>query len=638
MIFLRPWFLLLLLVPFFFWWWRRKRGGLANPWKKYVATELLPYLTVSAQTDKVLRKRYVPFLITVLWILCVLALSGPAVDKLPTPALDDTPATVVIADLNSLNDEKLNQLRVKLYELTERLKDSSVALVLYDSKGYVALPLTRDIDVLKALIPSLRPQVMPDVDNRLDKGVEQAVRLFKNAGKNTGRILIITGGTPDVEAAGKLIDKHYYQVGVLGLGSETTGTPVIRQNGVFLRDALGNLILVKPDKRVLSQLGTYRLATPQGYELDELLEKTKPISVLDGVGKAELSDMLTQPDVWRDLGVYLVLMCLPLMALLFRKGIFYIILILFLNGVMPLTAEAGFWWRPDQESYRTVKKGNEAYERGDYQTALKLYEQDSSEEALYNKGNALAHLKEYYQAIETYDSVLKKNPKHEDALFNKNYLEQFLKQEQQQSEPQKNDENQKQSSDEQDSDKQKNNKSQSDSDDQNSQADSQKNESEKQDNPQSDTTDKSNNENQYQNEKSDKSDKSDSSDGSANLGGEKSHQPDESDTQMSEMPSDTTDEQYSDKNDNSHNQTMPKETDKNASSDSSDKNDASSNVQTTDTEEAVNSDNSDSQLSVVSDGLSSDEMDQETQQIINRLQKDPSQVLKFRLRKQYLAQ
>ena len=642
MIFLRPWFLLLLCVPLFFWWWRRKRGGTATPWQKYVSAELLPYVTVSAQTDKVLRKRYVPVLVTVLWSLCVFALSGPAVDKLPAPALDDAPATIIIADLNSLNDEKTNLLRVKLYELTERLKDSAVGLVLYDSKGYVALPLTRDIDVLKALVPSLRPQVMPDVDNRLEKGVEQAFRLFQNAGKNTGRILILTGGTPDVKEAEKLIADNHYQVGVLGIGSETTGTPVILQNGVFLRDALGNLILAKPDKKVLSRLGIYRTATPTGQELDELLAETKPVSVLESIGKAEISDVLTQPDVWRDLGVYIVLLCLPLMAVLFRKGIFYVILIVFLNGMVCSVAEAGFWFRPDQESYRTVKKGNEAYERGDYKTALKLYESDSSEEALYNKGNALAHLKEYYQAIEAYDAVLKNNPNHEDALFNKTYLEQFLKQEQQESQSQKNNEDQNQASDKQDTDNQKNDENQQSSDekdnqsdekDNSSQSDKQENKSDKQDNNQSDLNDNSDNNNQSQN---DKNENSDSSTGSAELGSDKSKHTDESNTQMNDGLSDSSDEAYSDSQDNTKGQNQPNDINKNSSSDSSDQQDKGNQV--TDTQETVKSDEADSQLHVVSNGFSSDAIDQETQQIINRLQKDPSQVLKFRLRKQYLAQ
>lgn len=644
MIFLRPWFLLLLFVPVFFWWWRQKRGGSATPWQKYISAELLPYVTVSNQTDKILQKRGVSVLLSVLWSLGVLALSGPAVDKLPVPLLDTVPATVIIADLNSLNEEKTNLLQVKLYELTDRLKDSAVALVLYDSKGYVALPLTRDIDVLKAMIPSLRPQVIPDVANRLEKGVEQAIRLLKNAGKNTGRILIFTGGTPDVEKSEKLIAENPYQVGVLGVGSETTGTPVIRQNGIFLRDALGNLILAKPDKSVLSRLGTYRSTTPLGKEIDELLSATKPVSVLDKIGKSEGLETLIQPDIWRDLGPYIVLVCLPLMALLFRKGVFYVILFLFLSTTVCSTAEAGFWFRPDQESYRTVKKGNEAYDRGDYQTALKLYEQDSSEEAWYNKGNALAHLKEYYQAIDAYNRVLEKNPEHEDALFNKTYLEQFLKQEQQKSQSQKNNEDQNRSSDEQDSENQNNEENHASSDekdnqsekgDDSEQSEKQKNESDKQDKGQSDMNDGSGDENQSHNKNSDSGD---SSEGSASLGDDQSNQPDDSDTQMNDMPSDASDKQYSDERDNQSNQNQQHGADNNETSDSSDKSDKIGNNTITETEETVDSDNSDSQLSVVSDGLSSDETDQEIQQIINRLKKDPSQVLKFRLRKQFLAQ
>ncbi len=601
MIFLRPWaFLLILVLPILYRLMKRYEI-ISNPWHKYVDAVFLKYLSVG--TNGVQSSRAFKYLLPFVWILMTVALSGPAFEKLPVAGIENASPTVLVVDLNTLNQEKSTLLRIKLYELTEALKENSVGLVLYDTKGYVAAPLTSDKELIKALIPSLKQNIMPDQGYRLEKGVEKAVELFQNIQSKSGRILILTGGTPDITKAKKLLQNQPYTVGILGLG-DSTPTPILTRDGAFLRDLNGQLVLAAPDKNQLEKLGVYRQTTPSGEEIKQLIDQTNPLNT-DLFSKSNESSFL-KPDVWHDLGVYAVCAALPFMALLFRKGIFFLWLTALCVGVSG-EAFAGLWLRADQENYRTLKEANQLYRQGNYEQALRQYETVPSAEALYNKANALAHLKSYQEAIDLYGQVLKENPNHQDAAFNKKYLEEQLKQNQAQSNNQNSDSQDKNQSDQSD---QKNQSDQTDESHQKNQSDS------------SDGTDQSSDETQNQ---------------SADQNQQNSQQ---NETQQNEAGQNQVNQEQNDQQNTAEssdlNESENQEQNSDSKSNETDENHSTGQSQTADEETSSDQPDADGAVGEETENQS-DEPDQEMQQIMNRLQKDPARVLRYRLRKQYLS-
>lgn len=601
MIFLRPWaFLLILVLPILYRLMKRYEI-ISNPWHKYVDAVFLKYLSVG--TNGVQSSRAFKYLLPFVWILMTVALSGPAFEKLPVAGIENASPTVLVVDLNTLNQEKSTLLRIKLYELTEALKENSVGLVLYDTKGYVAAPLTSDKELIKALIPSLKQNIMPDQGYRLEKGVEKAVELFQNIQSKSGRILILTGGTPDITKAKKLLQNQPYTVGILGLG-DSTPTPILTRDGAFLRDLNGQLVLAAPDKNQLEKLGVYRQTTPSGEEIKQLIDQTNPLNT-DLFSKSNESSFL-KPDVWHDLGVYAVCAALPFMALLFRKGIFFLWLTALCVGVSG-EAFAGLWLRADQENYRTLKEANQLYRQGNYEQALRQYETVPSAEALYNKANALAHLKSYQEAIDLYGQVLKENPNHQDAAFNKKYLEEQLKQNQAQSNNQNSDSQDKNQSDQSD---QKNQSDQTDESNQKNQSDS------------SDGTDQSSDETQNQ---------------SADQNQQNSQQ---NETQQNEAGQNQVNQEQNDQQNTAEssdlNESENQEQNSDSKSNETGENHSTGQSQTADEETSSDQPDADGAVGEETENQS-DEPDQEMQQIMNRLQKDPARVLRYRLRKQYLS-
>ncbi len=415
MIFIRPWALaLILLWPLLVFVRRRVRPD--NPWKRVIDAAFLPYLMVQTGAKSA---RRTGLFIGLVWTMLCVAAAGPAFEKIPVDTVVKRADTVIVADLSpAVSGSVLAQMRVKLYELLQALKGDNVGLVLYDTKGYVISPLTPDTGIIRDMVPALTPDILPEPAQYPVRGFEKAAALLGPDNKN-GRIIFVTAGGFNEAPVAQLARYLPYKIGVLGIGNATTGVPMPLPSGGFVRDTTGQPVLARADADRLSKIGTYEFARADGTEIPVLLNATQP--QIDGSFTGEES--VFKADTWHDLGAYVVVLCLPFVALLFRKGVFFAFVLLWGLG-----ANAAWFERPDQIEYKRDIAGVEAYRAGDYDKAADLFGAGQADENHYNLGNALAYLGQYQQAIDAYTAALEQNPGHTDAAFNKKYLEDQLQQ------------------------------------------------------------------------------------------------------------------------------------------------------------------------------------------------------------------
>jgi len=153
------------------------------------------------------------------------------------------------------------------------------------------------------------------------------------------------------------------------------------------------------------------------------------------------------------------------------------------------------WWNQNQRGFSLLQqqqyeqaadtfsnptwKAAAAYKAGDYAQAAELYEKIGQLES-YNLGNALAQQGQYEAAIKAYDQMLRLQPYHADAQFNKKLVEELLKQQQEQQQNQQDQNQQKQDQQKQDQQKQDQQKQDQQKQDQQKQ-DQQKQDQQKQD-------------------------------------------------------------------------------------------------------------------------------------------------------------
>lgn len=454
--FIRPLWLLAL-IPLALLAWRAYRpGGGDNPWTRIVDARLLPLL-MAGKSDQT-NSHAALWLVAAGWFIAVVALANPAWERKPLPVYQTTAARVVVLDLSrsmnatDLKPSRLARARYKIEDVLASNNEGRTALVVYAGDAFTVSPLTRDANTIRALLKVLEPGIMPADGNRADLGLLKAEELLRQAGASSGQVLLIADGVSADNAAASeraaaKLKSDGYSVSVLGVRPET-GAPLTSAQDEPVRDATVQIVNARADTATLQSLaraggGEYRSITDNGEALSDLLNVGQPLH----------AEVMTQTDAttqgWKEQGPLLAILLLPLAALAFRRN--WLLGVVLLVGIAspPQPAMASTWndlWRrPDQQAAKALaagdyakasevatdadRRGSAEYKRGNYTSALENFAQSSGVDADYNRGNALARLGRYQDAIAAYDKSLKERPS-EDARVNKAAVEALLKQRQ----------------------------------------------------------------------------------------------------------------------------------------------------------------------------------------------------------------
>jgi len=476
--FLRPLWLLALLPLAWLSWrlYRLGRGG--GDWRRLCDPALLPYILVHDSGGQ--QARRASLLFNLGGLLAILALAGPVWERLPAPAFRNDAALVIALDLSrimeaaDLKPSRLERARFKIADILKQRKDGLTALLVYSGDAFTVTPLTDDAGTISAQLSALTTDLMPAQGSRVERALELAGRLLKQAGLTHGDVLLITNGGSlgkGAEAA-KALRSQGYRVSVLGAGGEE-GAPVPLAEGGFLQDTHGNIIVSKLAAPALRQL-----AEEGGGIYQKLAADNSDLSALLGffghqaqAGETNAAGGGVTIEQWEERGAWLLLPLLPIAALAFRRGFLAALLLLVLP--LPRPAQAlewqDLWQTRDQQASQAFQAGQHAkaaesfdnpawkaaaqYKAGQYEEAAKTLQAQESADAQYNRGNALAKQSQYREAIAAYEQALKLDPTHEDARYNKALVEKAM-QDQQKREDQKQSGKGQDKQDQQDQDKQ----------------------------------------------------------------------------------------------------------------------------------------------------------------------------------------
>lgn len=454
--FLRPWWLAAF-VPLAVLLWQlahhRLRGG---SWEAVCDSALLPFVLMSRSGE---RRRWPLYVAALGGSLAVLALAGPAWERLPQPVYRAQSPLAVVLDLSRSMDagdikpSRLARARFKVADILERRKEGQTALVVYAGDAYTVTPLTDDTATIGSQLPALSTEIMPTQGSRASTGIDLAARLLEQAGNKKGEILLITDGVDPAKAASsaQALSDSGYRLSVLGVGTED-GAPIPKPGGGFLSDYKGAIVLPTLDTQALQDLaaaggGLYAPLSVGDGDLNTLLSQTERWQEL-----GETSGL--EANVWREQGPWLLLLLLPMAALAFRRGI--LVLLLLTAIPVPEPAQAldwsSFWLRADQQGDQALSngdaeraaelfrdpawKGTASYRAGKYDDTVDALEGLDDATSHYNRGNALARQGSYQEAVAAYDETLEREAGHEDARYNRDLLQELLDQQQQQQQQQ----------------------------------------------------------------------------------------------------------------------------------------------------------------------------------------------------------
>ncbi|WP_395791126.1 VWA domain-containing protein [Aquimonas sp.] len=483
--FLRPlWLLALGALPLMLLW-RRRQQGAADPWRAVVDAALLALQTTGTQRVARLQE----------WLLVlgvgigILALAGPAFRSEPMPLLKLQAPLIVALDLSpsvraaDLRPDRLSRARFKLADLIRRRSDGQTALLAFAGEAFTVAPLTDDASTLDSLLAALDPSIMPVPGHRPERALRMARRLLADAGAQRGDVLLLTDQASDaaLEAAAEAFAAGL-RVSVLGLGTPE-GAPVAVGGGGFMRDSAGNIRLPRLDEPSLQALasaggGRYARISSDASDLAALGFDRGPT---EGGGLGTSRDEDAAGLRYRDEGPLLLVLLLPLAALAARRGWLLVFALVVLPpppsawAQQPVTppdqtipapepehepatpgAVVQFWndlWqRRDRQAWDALQanepshaatlakdaalRGSAAFRAGDFQAALGDFSAGDDARAHYNRGNALAKLQRYEDALAAYAEALQREPGHADAAANQKALRDWLQQQEQQKQKQ----------------------------------------------------------------------------------------------------------------------------------------------------------------------------------------------------------
>lgn len=457
--FLRPLWLLALIPALVFVIALWRVNSVVTAWDRAIDKTLLPFLL---DRSKNASQRNPLLLLVSVWILSVLALSGPVWEQLPQPVQKREDALVIVMDL-SLSmfapdhvPNRLDLAKRKLRDILALREEGQTALVVYAGDAHTVTPLTDDVVTIAALVPSLSPNIMPLFGSDPMSGVALAINLLDDVSASNGRILLMTDGISGFDQElllAEQIQATNYELLIMGIGTEQ-GAPIRTNDGSLLTDANGATVIPTLNRNVLQSLanrvgGRYHDIQLADSDLEYLLTQNP---LLD---EPEMSDVEEEFDVWYETGPWLLLLVLPLAALTFRRGWLFSFTLLFGAGLLfPSQPAQALEWRDlwltkNQQAAEALAaddpataaalfqapewQGAASYRAGNYEAAIAGFSVNNTADAHYNRGNSLALLGNYAEAIAAYDLALEMDPDHTDALHNREVVEKLLEQEESES-------------------------------------------------------------------------------------------------------------------------------------------------------------------------------------------------------------
>lgn len=448
--FLRPLWLWMLLPLALLLWRLAARRGEREVWRSLVDPHLLSKLLVEEGGAV---RRLPLLLLGAGWLLLVLALAGPTWQRLPAPVYQAQQYRVLALDISpsmnatDLTPTRLVHARYELLDLLHRAREGQTALLAYGAEPYLVSPLTTDSATIAAQVPGLATDLLPvSGAKRTDLALAQAGDLLRQAGAPDGEVILITDNLAHPAAALEAVRKlraEGYRVSVLGVGT-AHGAPVQVAGGGFLKDKSGAILMPNLDVESLRTLasaggGLYVTASPDDQDTNRLLAAAP--GARQGARQRD-----SRGEQWREEGVWLLLLLLPIALLAFRRGWMSPLMLLLLFSPLPPEAHAmgwdDLWLRSDQQAARQLEAGRPAeavklfrqpdwraaaqYQAGDYAQALRTLQARQGAQTQYNRGNTLAHLGRLEDALKAYDGALKADPRDADARHNRDLVQALL--------------------------------------------------------------------------------------------------------------------------------------------------------------------------------------------------------------------
>jgi tetratricopeptide (TPR) repeat protein len=401
-----------------------------NTFKKIGDIALVKELTAQYNPSSFSKKFVLLFIALVLILVSVANLRTKIGSEKITKNGIDVMIAIDVSKSMLAQDVKPNRLdRAKqlLNKLIDKLSNDRIGIVIFAGRAYLQMPLTADHSATKMYLAAATPETIPAQGTVIADALKMCNASFNAKEKKYKAVILISDGEDHDETAIKTAEQMAQDgivINTIGIGSPQ-GAPIIDETTKEeKKDNEGNIVITKLNEVALSEIaakgnGNYILYTNTDAAVSSLYNQ------LATIDKREVTDeSLTNYKSW-----FQYLLAAALLILIVELFISELKKVNFkkLKGVTALLFLFFSGSSFAQNTNETIKKGNDAYKKKDYQTATKKYNEvvqknENNATAQFNLGNALYKTEKKEDALNAFEKAktnLTKPMEKSNALYNK---------------------------------------------------------------------------------------------------------------------------------------------------------------------------------------------------------------------------
>jgi Ca-activated chloride channel family protein len=365
---------------------------------------LLLFLVVAFMKKDLFNLRFTTYGYLLTFILVVIALSRPVIEKEPIQTDELLNDVVVAIDLsysmqvNDIQPTRLAFAKESLKSLIKSEQKSRFGVLGFTTNAIVLSPLTNDSELLLHLFNALDEKLIITKGSSIMPALKLARKM--SSSKKLSVVILSDGADESnyVDEVRYAKDKNIV-VNILMIATKM-GSTLSLKNGELLKDESGNIVVSRENSAIKT------LADETGGVY------TKSISeIITALSSQRDEQYKSSVTIVQNMELFYYFVALAIVVFLISVTTLkrYVLAFLLIFGI---NLQADLLEFVKNKNAVAFKHGVELYKEGEYEKALEAFESVKSNDAkvksvvFYNKANALVRLKEFKKAREAYRKSL----------------------------------------------------------------------------------------------------------------------------------------------------------------------------------------------------------------------------------------
>ena len=425
-----------------------------NSWKKHIGKHLRPYVI---QKGTAWKSRLIHLSLFIMFGLALFGFLGPTWEEVKEPTKKLESQLVIALDLSQsmlatdVSPTRLERAKFKIQDFLEANPRAETSLKVFTESTHTVIPFTTDYKIILDHLDGLKPSMMPNHGTSYNNLFTNLDSLFVG-NKAEGKILLITDDLEgmDVQKVSAFMQQNNVLLKVYPISTLSGGTVPSFRNAKYPLKVNGKIITSQRNQSLSRDLQAIDKVDVLDMSLDNSDVKLLAEDISKNLVFEEKPD--TEDENWLDNGYLFVLPLLILFGFSFRKGwaIYSLLFFMSLTSCSQFSEDDSLnkmtfkdlWLTKNYQGQQAYNKGDymEAsklfkdpmnqgvsyYKQGDYLSAKTSFEKDSSNTGLYNLGLTYAKLGDLKKSQDIFELLIAKDPSFNGAEENLKNLNKAL--------------------------------------------------------------------------------------------------------------------------------------------------------------------------------------------------------------------